>query len=80
MVDKRTLEGMQLSSFGDPLDGGDGSILAGSSQQKTAVLGLAIHKNRARSAYAVITTFFCPGQSQLIPQNIQQRFPIFDGD
>jgi hypothetical protein len=71
MADKRTLEGMQFSPCGDPLDGRDGGILAGSSQQKTAVLGLAIHENRARSANTVITPFFCSGQSQLFPQDIQ---------
>jgi hypothetical protein len=62
---------MQLAPCGDPLDGRDGDILAGSSQQKTAVLGLPIHENRARSANSVITPFFRSCQSQLFPQDIQ---------
>ena len=80
MVDKRTLEWKQLSSFGETIDGRDGGILAGSSQQKTAVLGLALQHNRASYTNAVITTLLSSGQSQLFPQDIQQRFPNFDGD
>jgi hypothetical protein len=80
MVDKGSLEGMKLSIFGNSLDCRDRNILAGRSQQKTAILWLSIHEDSACSTHTMITPFFRSGQSQLIPQDIQECVSIFDSD
>jgi hypothetical protein len=78
MVDKSTLKRMEVSLASDTLDGCDGSVLTGRSEEKAAIFRLPVDKNGTGAADTLIAPQFRAGQAQFFSQDIQESIAILD--
>jgi hypothetical protein len=68
------LDGMQLFSIGDPFNRNDLGAIGLSYGNQAAVDEFTIDEDTAGAALSFTAAFLRPGQSEALPQNIQQPF------
>src|SRR5262245_39916968 len=75
MLDKGSLQGVQLVAIGDAFDGGDLGTLMHDSEGKAGDNPLAVELDSAGAAGSLVAAFLGAGQIERLAQHIKERLP-----
>jgi hypothetical protein len=73
VLDEGFLQGMELTVFGQSLNGRDRLARNGFYLEQARALGFAVHNHRAGPAKPFSAAVLCAGQAQVIPQNPEKN-------
>ncbi len=78
MRDEGGLHRMQAVAIGEPFYRGDVAVYLHHGQRQAGIDAAAIDQHRARPALATVASLLGAGQTQLLPQRVEQRGTGFD--